>query len=214
MTFKEFFSFKQNRYFWVNILAMVGATIVLLFLLFFFINVYTRHGKAIEVPDVSGLTAEEATKKLDHAGLEGEIMDYRYEEGVPENVVLEQKPASKAHVKAGRVIYLTVCTKERPTYEIPDIIDNCSLREAQARLKSAGFKLTSCDTIAGERDWVYGLRCNGRPVHGGDKMPEGSVLTIIIGGGGGSHSAEGSEGSDGTGDESGDNATVDDSWFE
>ena len=210
MTFKEFFSFKKNRYFWVNIIAMVVATIVLLFLLFFFINLYTRHGKAIEVPDVSGLTAEEATQKLDRAGLEAVVMDYRYEEKIPENIVLEQKPASKAHVKAGRIIYLTVCTKERPTYEIPDIIDNCSLREAEARLKSAGFKLTACDTIGGERDWVYGLRCNGRSVRAGDKMPEGSVLTIIIGGGGG----HGSEGGESAVDESSDDATVDDSWFE
>ena len=31
MTIKEFFSFRQNKYFWINILAMIAVVVLLMF---------------------------------------------------------------------------------------------------------------------------------------------------------------------------------------
>ena len=66
---------------------------------------------------------------------------------------------------------------------VPDIADNSSLRQAESRLRAAGFKLTPHDTIEGELDWVYSVRYNGRELQGEEKIPEGSELTLVIGGG-------------------------------
>ena len=66
---------------------------------------------------------------------------------------------------------------------------------------AAGFKLAPHDTIDGELDWVYGVRYNGRDLQGEEMVPEGSELTLVIGGGN-------SEKTDTLG-----MATVEDGWF-
>ena len=66
---------------------------------------------------------------------------------------------------------------------LPDIIENSSLREAESRLRAAGFQLTPHEVIPGDLDWVYGVRYNGRELKDHEQIPEGSELTIIVGGG-------------------------------
>ena len=62
MTIKEFFSFKTNKYFWVNIVVMIVAVVLIVFGVMKWLDVYTRHGEAVVVPDVKGMTVEEASK--------------------------------------------------------------------------------------------------------------------------------------------------------
>lgn len=52
MTIKDFFSFRQNRFFWANILAMAVVVVGLLFGVLKGLDIYTRHGEAVIVPDV------------------------------------------------------------------------------------------------------------------------------------------------------------------
>ena len=58
---------------WLKLLIHIGlvAAAGLLFLwgAMLFLNLYTRHGKAIETPDIVGLSQEEAAEVLDHAHL-------------------------------------------------------------------------------------------------------------------------------------------------
>lgn len=62
MTIKEFFSFRQNKYFWINIIAMVMAVGLVLFGVLKALDIYTRHGDAVVVPNVKGMGMEEAEK--------------------------------------------------------------------------------------------------------------------------------------------------------
>jgi beta-lactam-binding protein with PASTA domain len=109
--------------------------------------------------------------------------DYAYIKGVPVGAIINQRPAANAKVKRGRKIYLTVSSGNQPMITVPDIADNSSLRQAESRLRAAGFKLAPHDTIDGELDWVYSVRYNGRELQGEEKIPEGSELTLVIGGG-------------------------------
>ena len=86
-------------------------------------------------------------------------------------------------VKKGRVIYVTINSLTMPCERIPDLIDNCSYREAQARLKSLGFVLLAPKLIDGEKDWVYGIQFRGRNLVAGDGVPRESELTLVIGNG-------------------------------
>ena len=45
MTIKEFFSFKTNKYFWVNIVVMIVAVVLIVFGVMKWLDVYTRHGE-------------------------------------------------------------------------------------------------------------------------------------------------------------------------
>ena len=62
MTIKDFFSFRQNKYFWINIAAMIVVVGLLLFGTLKGIDIYTHHGEAVVVPDVKGMTVGEAGK--------------------------------------------------------------------------------------------------------------------------------------------------------
>jgi hypothetical protein len=86
-------------------------------------------------------------------------------------------------VKGGRTVYITINSLQSPQLAIPDLIDNSSFREAEARLKAMGFCLLEPRRIEGEKDWVYGIQTGGRNVHAGDMVSIESALTLIIGNG-------------------------------
>lgn len=167
----------------INLAAMVAVVIAAIFFTFRWIDNYTEHGIAIKVVDVTGMQEEEAIQALSKHDLMGITSDHIFVKGVPTGEVISQRPAGNAKVKRGRKIYLTVSSGNHPMITVPDIADNSSLRQAESRLRAAGFQLTPHDTIDGELDWVYGIRYNGRELNGEEKIPEGSTLTLIIGGG-------------------------------
>ena len=78
MTIKEFFSFKTNKYFWVNIVVMIVAVVLIVFGVMKWLDVYTRHGEAVVVPDVKGMTVEEASKMFRNHGLVCVVSDSNY----------------------------------------------------------------------------------------------------------------------------------------
>lgn len=183
MTIKEFFSFKANKYFWVNIIAMVVVACVVLFVVLKGLDVYTRHGEAVVVPDVKGMQIEEAETFLRKHGLTCLVSDSSYVKNKPAESVLELTPAAGQKVKEGRTIYLTINTLSVPLRVIPDVADNSSMRQAQAKILASGFKLAENQIVSGEKDWVYGVKYQGRQLRAGDKIPAGATLTLIVGSG-------------------------------
>ena len=183
MTIKEFFSFRINRFFWLNILAMPVVLIIGVFVTLRWLDAYTRHGEGVMVPDVKHKPVAEALRALEAEGLQGEVTDSTYVKTLPAGCVLEYNPPMNQKVKKGRIIYLTVNTQNVPLMELPDVADNSSLREAEARLLAAGFKLMPNDTVPGEKDWVYGVKLAGRVLGQREKVPQGAYLTIVVGDG-------------------------------
>ena len=181
ISLKDFFSFKNNKVFWVNLIAMPIVVVSVIFGVLHWLDTYTHHGESIIVPNINGLPLEEAGKELSKKNLELEVVDSNYEKGMPAGAVLEQKPVAGAKVKIGRTIYLTINTGEIPKVAIPDIIDNSSYRQAEARLRAMGFKLTEPEYIEGEKDWIYGVKYNGKELTSGEKIPREAVLTLCVG---------------------------------
>ena len=195
MTFKEFFSFRKNISFWLNIVAMVVVGIGVIFGVLEWLDVYTRHGETVMVPNVREMTVEEAEKAFRQEGLVCVISDTRYVKNLAAGIVLDMKPNAGEKVKEGRTIYLTINTREVPLRAVPDVADNSSFRQAEAKLQSVGFKLTEVQLIPGEKDWVYGVKYQDRELSAGEKVPVGAALTLIVG--------------DGLGELSGDSLNVD-----
>ena len=212
MTIKEFFSFKTNKYFWLNLIAMMAVVILLLFGVLKWLDVYTRHGEAVVVPDVKGMTVGEAEMLLRNHGLVCVVSDSNYVKNKPAGSILELNPSAGQKVKEGRTIYLTINTLDVPLRLVPDVADNSSVRQAQARILAAGFKLSENELISGETDWVYGVKYKGRQLNMGDKVPVGATLTLLVGDGEtqvqDSDSLEIVEDAAGTTD-----VSTDDSWF-
>lgn len=183
ISFKDFFSFKNNRWFWMNIIGMGIVIIVLFILVLFGLNSYTRHGEAVVVPNVKGMLLDKAELNISKKELKTIVIDSNFVKGVPANTILDQNPVAGQKVKKGRMIYLTICTDNEPLVTIPDIIDNSSYRQAEARLKALGFLVGKPKIVAGERDWVYALKLGERALIAGEKISRESLLTLEIGSG-------------------------------
>ena len=165
----------------INLVAMLVVVIVLFFGVKWWLNSYTHHGEGIEVPNLYGMTHQTALHELESVGLLVIANDSSYVEGLPAGAIIQQNPGPGMKVKSGRIVYVTINSLTMPCEKIPDLIDNCSYREAEARLKSLGFTLLSPRLIDGEKDWVYGIQYRGRNLMNGDAVPIGSELTLIIG---------------------------------
>ena len=216
MTIKEFFSFKTNKFFWLNIVAMIVVVVVMIFGVLKWMDVYTHHGETVVVPDVKGMTTEEAAKMFRNRGLVAVISDTKYVKDKAAGIILELKPGAGEKVKEGRTVYLTVNTLDVPLRVIPDVADNSSLRQAQAKLLSAGFKLNEVQLVNGEKDWVYGVKYQGRQLTAGEKIPMGASLILMVGDGAGDTVEEDSIDIDLDTEEpvaSESSSTQDDSWF-
>ncbi len=167
---------------WVNLLAMVAVVVGVLIGVKVWLDSYTHHGQQIEVPDVTGKLPLEASGALQMRNLRAEIADSTYNPSLPAGVVLSQRPAAGSLVKEGRTIGLTINTLTVPTIALPDIAGNCSVREAQERLMNLGFKLDAVQYVDGDPGWVYGMKCEEREVYNGQKLPEGSIIVLLVGG--------------------------------
>ena len=164
-----------------NLIMLVVVSIVLLIVLWFWMKDYSHHGESVEVPQVKGMLLPDAEYELEKQGLVVVISDSSYNRNLPAGTVLEITPDAGSKVKAGRNIYLTINTRNVPTLPIPDIADNCSLREAEARLKSLGLKLGPIEYAPGDKDWVLSVKCKGRTVVAGDRVEIDCPITLVVG---------------------------------
>lgn len=180
---KEFFQKIMSRYLWLNLLAILLLIVVLSIGVHVALNLYTHHGESISVPDVRRQSFESAQRTLENRGFIIEVNDTGYVKTLPAGTVLEQMPAAGTRLKAGRVIYITINAANSPTLALPDLIDNSSLREAQAKLTAMGFKLATPKRVPGEKDWVYGIQAGGRNYSTGQRIPVDAPITILVGNG-------------------------------
>lgn len=181
ITLKEFFSFKNNKFFWVNIVAMIVVIVVLIQTTLWGLDVYTRHGESYLVPNVKNKSVNQAQRLLADKHMIGVVIDSAYVKELPSGIILDQTPVGGMKVKEGRTVYLTINTDKIPTIRIPDLIDNSSMRQATAKLTAMGFKLTEPELVSGEQDWVYGIKYKGRSLQAGDNVPAEAILTLCIG---------------------------------
>lgn len=173
----------MSPYVWGNLYAMLLVVVMLCIGVKYGIDIYTHHGESIVVPDFVHKQLDEAEDMAEKVGLTIEVSDTGYVKELPPDCILEQSPVGGKRVKSTHVIYVTINAATVPTIALPDLIDNSSLREAEARLLSMGFKVGEPEYRPGEKDWVYGITVNGRAVHTGDRIPTDATLVIQVGDG-------------------------------
>lgn len=166
-----------------NLLAMLAVVVIIPVIVLAWLDSYTNHGEACRVPNICGMQLDEAKELLRSHNLDLEIVDYKYKKGAAENEVVEQRPAADSFVKEGRKIMLVMNSLNKPMVTLPSVTDNCSLREAEARLKSSGFVVSGVLYQDGEKDWVYSVLCNGKELYNGESIARGSNLVLVVGNG-------------------------------
>ena len=183
MNVKEFFGKFASFYLWANLLAMLLVIVLLAVGVKFGLDSYTRHGEGVKVPKLEGMDISKARLIMEDYGLNVMVNDSGYNKHLAANSILAQNPGAGTMVKEGHTVYVTVNSPSSPSFAIPDVVDNSSYREAEAKLTALGFKLLPPKEVMGEKDWVYGIMCRGRRLSTGDMVSIDSPLTLMIGSG-------------------------------
>ena len=170
-------------YVWGNILAIIIIIVLLALGIKYGIDYYTHKGESIVVPNIIHKQLDEAKDIMDRVGLTIQVTDTGYVKTLPPNCILEQSPRGGKRIKSTRVIYVSINASTPPTLEIPDLIDNNSLIEAQALLMSMGFKVGEPEYVPGEKAWIYGIIVNGHHVQMGDRIPCDAKVILQVGDG-------------------------------
>ena len=183
MKTKEFFGKFCSKFLIWNLIAMALVIILLVVGVNYGLDWYTHHGESIRVPNIEGMRIAKAREMMEELGLEIVVTDSGYNRRLPADCVLSQNPGAGLTVKSGHTIYVTINSSNSPSVAIPDVVDNSSYREAEAKLISLGFKVLPPQYVTGEKDWVYGVLCNGRRVTTGERVSIEQPLTLQIGSG-------------------------------
>jgi beta-lactam-binding protein with PASTA domain len=165
-----------------NILLAIAITALLLVLVSYGLQIYTRHGQTMKVPDVRGKNYDAATDILDKNKLDYEIMDSAYMPDKPALSIIDQNPKPETVVKSGRTIYLTVNAASAPLTEVPDLVGKSSYKYARIQLEGLGYKVA--DPIYKpdpHRDALLAMLVNGKPLKVGEKVSKGSTITLVLG---------------------------------
>ena len=183
MKTKEFFGKFCSKFLFWNLIAMALVVILLVVGVNYGLDWYTHHGESIRVPNIEGMRIDKARETMEECGLEIVVTDSGYNRRLPADCVLTQNPGAGLTVKSGHTIYVTINSSNSPSVAIPDVVDNSSYREAEAKLISLGFKVLPPQYVTGEKDWVYGVSCNGRKVSTGERVSIEQPLTLLVGSG-------------------------------
>jgi len=167
--------------FFINIALIFVLAVALLFCALSVLSWYTNHNQYIQVPDVRGMSFDEAKITLEKNGLNPIINDSTYiEKALPLSIVT-QNPEAKTDVKNGRTIYLTINTGKTPTVSAPKFVD-MSFTLAQAVMKNKGLKvgkiITAYDEIG--NNLVLTQFYRGDTLRPGTLIPKGSVIDLTV----------------------------------
>ena len=177
------FKFITTRPFWVNLLVIIVLSFLLVLGFLQLLGLITRHGEYLTVPGVQGKKTTEAIRFLEDKGFEVVIQDSVYIDTVKMGIVLKQLPESGSTVKINRVVFLTVNRATLPMVLMP-ALNGKSYNYALEIIKRSHLELG--DTTH-KPDFMQGSvleqNFNGNLISAGTKLPWGSKVDLIIGGG-------------------------------
>ncbi len=142
------------------------------------VSLGTEPARNAIVPNVVGVTADEAAQALQDAGLEFETVGV-YTDGVDKDEVGAQSPGAGASVAPGTTILLAVSLGPLPddatAVEVPNVV-GMTEQEATTALQAAGFAVKvyqqSSDTAEGDVFWQFPEPGTGEP--------QGSSVAIVV----------------------------------
>lgn len=177
-----------KKYSWaLHLLIMVGVSAVILVLVFVFIRIYARQGAESEIPDMVGMSIEEAMAN-DAIGLEFVVQDSIFREGEAGGTILTQDPKGGTMVKSGRKVYLSITSYSADDAILPELA-GLSVRQAVSELYGIGLSVGKLTFVEDPyKNSVVDQSCKGKSLYAGQQIARGSVVDLVVGSGDGTGS--------------------------
>ncbi|MDR1402725.1 MAG: PASTA domain-containing protein [Tannerellaceae bacterium] len=177
---KDFLKKIIKNPFATTILFAIVASGVILYGTLTWLDRYTRHNKAVIVPDVKGLKMEEAIPFLQNNNLHYSVIDSVFSKNVKPGAIVEITPATGSKVKEGRIVFITVNAMTSQMAEIPEVED-LSYRQAYAQLKARGFEKIETIYVPGVyKDLAIGVELHDRLLNRGEMVQLSAPLVLKI----------------------------------
>lgn len=172
----------------MRILMIVAAVIIAFLILFLVGNAVgifsgpglsaTKEEEQVEVPDLRGMTEDEATKELNDLGLGIKVENERvpsneYEEGE----VVSSDPAAGEKVDAHTTVYVTLSSgEEAQTTTVPNVVGK-EEADAEKMLANANLKVAKDSDYSDDVQEGYVISCDPGE---GEEVDEESTVTLVI----------------------------------
>jgi beta-lactam-binding protein with PASTA domain len=158
------------------------GVLILLSLIFFYIVLpqITNKGEVVTVPDLSGMTLDEAIRALSDRDLEYRIdSSYRFE--AAPLTVIDQYPNALSKVKVNRKIEITLNARIAPSVHYPDLT-GASYDFVLTQLKSLDLKIGN---VKYQQDIAHNSilesRVDNEVIQPGQLIPKGTMIDLIVG---------------------------------
>lgn len=173
--------FLVSRVFVANLLLALVIVAALIYGILQGLKYYTHHDISYPVPNLSGLTLDEAVASTQANNLKIEILDSVYNKRFEPGTVVDQQPTANSNVKENRTIFLTINSSEPEKIILPKLTD-ISFRQAQVLIKTNGLFIGDISYQPSEyNDLVLEVLQDSVPVFTGDKIIKGTSIDIIVG---------------------------------
>lgn len=159
---------------------MILVSIVFVVAILFWLDHYTQHGQAVEVPNVKGLSVEKAAVSFTSKNLNYSVVDSVFIKNAVPGSIAETTPPVGSMVKKGRTIYLKIISCLPPLITLPDVND-FPQRQAIAMLRSLGFENIEIKMVPGVYTGpVLGLESRGVAMNAGQPVSADTPLSLLV----------------------------------
>ena len=178
---KRFKEFMQPNRLGFHLALSIGITLALIIVALIFLNIYTRHGNEVELPDFIGKDSKSLVTDSLSADFIVVVSESVFDKTSKPGTVLKQNPNPKEKVKKGRKVYVTVASDQPPVVKMPQLQD-VSLRQAEIMLKAKGLILGSVIYKPSPyENAVLEQLYRGRPIASGKDINMGEIITLVVG---------------------------------
>ena len=178
---KKIYQYIVQRIFLRNLLLAFLIVIVGTFIIMLILKLYTRHSEELSVPDLRGLTLEEAISAATSKQLQVVLFDSVFLTDFERGTIVEHHPKAGRKVKRNRKIFLTMNAMHPERVPMPDLI-SLTFRQATARLETFNLKVGE---VTYEPDIGINLvlqqKLNGKDLPPGDSVNKGSSIDLVLG---------------------------------
>lgn len=131
--------YKRRRWLLILLLLVFGGAAFLFLLDQVIMPFYVKSSSVAVVPNVVGMKSQAALDKLTEVGYEPTEYERRFDDKVPEGVVIRQTPEPGEETKPGRMVYLVVSGGKEMAV-VPDLMGK-SLRDAKMQLLKSNLSV-------------------------------------------------------------------------
>lgn len=170
-----------GKWFLKHLLAAGIVALVLVIGAVIFLDVVTKHGQELIVPDLSNMTIEEADSVASARKMVIDVTDSVFVKRMKKGAVYRQNPSPGSRVKSGRRVALTINAVNSKKLTMPNLV-GLSMRQAKAEILSRGLML-------GKLIYVQDMATNNvlkqvyenAEIEPGTMIESESVIDLVVG---------------------------------